>query len=161
MQMDSQNSRPPGGPVDWGMILRAPVMADATAIGGLLSELGYAADEPTVTARLTAFAGRTDHLVVVAEADGSLVGLGVAHVFDVIHTEGPVALITALVVGGSARGSGVGRAIVGRLEQFGLECGCKRILVNTANHRGDAHAFYERLGFGFTGRRYVKGLGGG
>jgi hypothetical protein len=29
-------------------------------------------------------------------------------------------------------------------------------LVTTAAGRSEAHAFYERLGYGLTGRRYVK-----
>jgi hypothetical protein len=32
------------------------------------------------------------------------------------------------------------------------------VAVTTALHRADAHAFYERLGYAFTGRRYVKTL---
>jgi ribosomal protein S18 acetylase RimI-like enzyme len=35
----------------------------------------------------------------------------------------------------------------------------RRFLVTTHNRRAGAHAFYERLGFEFTGRRYVKDLG--
>jgi hypothetical protein len=31
-------------------------------------------------------------------------------------------------------------------------------MVTTHVRRADAHAFYERLGFDFTGRRYVRGI---
>ena len=138
------------------MILRAPVEADAAAICGLLSELGYPTNEQAVTQRLAKLSSHPDHILVVAGHEKALLGLGVAHVIDVFHTDGPVTLITALVVAQSARSKGVGRAIAERLEEFARARGCPRIMVTTANHRADAHTFYERLGFAFTGRRYVK-----
>jgi hypothetical protein len=34
--------------------------------------------------------------------------------------------------------------------------GARILVVNSGNHRVDAHAFYENLGYRFTGRRYKK-----
>ena len=41
-------------------------------------------------------------------------------------------------------------------EDYARKHGCPRIVVATANHRSGAHAFYERLGWEWTGRRYGK-----
>jgi GNAT superfamily N-acetyltransferase len=38
------------------------------------------------------------------------------------------------------------------------ELGCARLTLTTHLRRAEAHAFYERLGFEFTGRRYVRML---
>ena len=36
-----------------------------------------------------------------------------------------------------------------------------RVTLTTANHRADAHKFYENIGYECTGRRYIKKLTGG
>ena len=41
-------------------------------------------------------------------------------------------------------------------EDWARQCGCKRIVVTTALQRAGAHAFYERLAYAHTGRRYGK-----
>ena len=33
------------------------------------------------------------------------------------------------------------------------------LVVTSGNHRSDAHAFYEKNGFAFTGGRYKKSVG--
>lgn len=138
------------------MTLRSPQTADAGAVAELLAELGYPAEDHWVTDRLSVLLSRSDYGIVVAEERGIVLGLGAAHVFPVLHAERPVTLITALVVAEAARGRGVGRALVGHLEEFARSQGCTRIVVTTANHRAAAHAFYERLGYTFSGRRYAK-----
>jgi GNAT superfamily N-acetyltransferase len=136
--------------------LRDARLPDAPAAAGLLAELGYPADAGAVARRLQALLPRADYAVHVAVLDGEVCGLGCAHVFPVLHAEEPLALITALVVSERARGLGVGRALVLRLEDFARSQGCGRVAVTTANQRSDAHRFYERLGYSFTGRRYAK-----
>ena len=37
--------------------------------------------------------------------------------------------------------------------------GCCLVFLTTAARRADAHAFYERIGFEETGRRFTKRLG--
>jgi GNAT superfamily N-acetyltransferase len=138
------------------MKIRRAILTDAAEIASLLSELGYPASAGAVAARLDPLLPRDDYAVLVAQGDSVVVGLGAVHVFPVIHADGPVALITALVVAGAARGGGIGRGLVAEMEGFARSQGCARILVTTANHRADAHAFYERLGYSFTGRRYAK-----
>ena len=44
------------------------------------------------------------------------------------------------------------------IEREARSRGGQRVLVHSANHRADAHAFYERLGFEATGLRFVKAL---
>jgi GNAT superfamily N-acetyltransferase len=127
-------------------------------VAALLAELGYAADEDTVRARLDLLLARQDYAVLVAELNDGVAGLGSVHVLPVLHTDGPVGFITALVVSRPARGGGVGRRLVRGLEDFARTQGCARVLVTTANHRADAHQFYERIDYEHTGRRYARTL---
>jgi ribosomal protein S18 acetylase RimI-like enzyme len=55
---------------------------------------------------------------------------------------------------------GIGRALVEEMEKEAARRGCRLIFLTTAVRREeDAHAFYERIGFEETGRRFSKRLG--
>jgi GNAT superfamily N-acetyltransferase len=102
---------------------------------------------------------RDDQKILIAENVEGALGLLALHVFPALAYDGNVALIMALVVTAGARGFGVGRALVDRADAVARSLGSTRLLVTTHVRRADAHAFYERLGFEFTGRRYVRALG--
>jgi GNAT superfamily N-acetyltransferase len=138
------------------VFIRRAVPGDAEPLAALLGELGYPAAADDVARRLAVLLVRDDYGVFVAGAGDRPVGLGSVHVFPAIHADRPVALITALVVADAARGGGHGARLVAALEGFAREKDCERIMVTTANHRAGAHAFYERLGYAFDGRRYAK-----
>lgn len=139
-------------------MVRSAVDDDATDIANLLTQLGYPADAgdiPAVLARMRD-SGRVE--VWVAVAQGKVIGLVTAHVLSVINRRRDVAQLTTLVVDAQARGQGVGRALVLEVEAFARRAGCERLSVTTHLDRRDAHAFYERMGFDYTGRRYGKTL---
>jgi GNAT superfamily N-acetyltransferase len=137
--------------------VRRATADDAPALAALLADLGYPADATDVPERLERLRGSGDD-AFVALVDASIVGLATVHSRVVLHTARPVAQLTALVVSPTARGHGVGRALVGLAERWALERGAERLVVTTALHRAEAPVFYERLGFAHTGRRYVKQL---
>jgi GNAT superfamily N-acetyltransferase len=97
--------------------------------------------------------------VFVAEHDGQLLGVLALHSMPLLHQTHDVAWISALVVAQRARGQGVGRALVSVAEEAARMLGCARMAVTSAERRSDAHAFYLRLGYEHTGRRFVKPLG--
>ncbi len=93
----------------------------------------------------------------VAQASGGeIVGLETVHLRFTLNHAAPLAQITMLVTDEAHRGRGVGRALVSAAEDWARERGCARIVVTTALHRADAHAFYEKTGYAHTGRRYGK-----
>lgn len=142
------------------VIVREATVDDAAALAPLLGELGYPADSAALTARLRRMLGHDDQWILVAEsADGAL-GLLALHVFPVLAYDRDLAMIMALVVTERARGLGVGRQLVDRAAAIGNTLGATRLMVTTHVRRADAHAFYERLGFEFTGRRYVRPIDG-
>ncbi|MFN2566372.1 MAG: N-acetyltransferase family protein [Gemmatimonadaceae bacterium] len=144
--------------------IRAASSADAPALASLLGELGYPAEAESVQRRMLRLLGAGDAsptdsvFVASAGAEAAVVGLLSVHRFVALHDDADVGLITALVVAERARGLGVGRRLVDRAVDTARGWGCTRLLVTTHVRRADAHAFYEHIGFEFTGRRYVKSL---
>jgi len=139
-------------------MVREATIDDAPLLAPLLGELGYPVAIDALATRLQRMLSRDDQRVLVAERDGATLGLLALHVFPVLAYDRDLAMIMALVVTGSARGLGVGRALVERAEAVGKSLGASRLMVTTHVRRADAHAFYERLGFEFTGRRYVRAI---
>lgn len=95
---------------------------------------------------------------MVAERDGSITGMCGLMVFPAFHRDGLLGYVTAFEVDESARGGGVGRALLAAAEVWFAERGVTRVNLTSALHRKGAHRFYERLGYEFNGRRYVKSL---
>jgi GNAT superfamily N-acetyltransferase len=85
--------------------------------------------------------------VLVAESgEGRVVGwLHVAARTQL--TEDASAEILGLVVDESARGNGIGAALVRAAEEWARAQGCVRIRVRSRDTRERAHRFYEREGY--------------
>lgn len=141
------------------LTVREAAPEDASQLAPLLGELGYPVDANNLAPRMRRMLERDDQKVLIAERDGQALGLLALHVFPVLAYDRDLAMIMALVVTQRARGLGVGRALIDRAEAIGKARGASRLMVTTHIRRADAHAFYERLGFDFTGRRYVRPIG--
>jgi len=131
---------------------------DGEALAGLLGQLGYPATADAVSIRIDRLAASGDDRLVVAEADGEVVGLAALHVSLAVEYDEPVAKLSAIVVDERHRRRGVGEALVAAMEAEARARGCCVIFLTTAERRADAHAFYERIGFEHTGRRFAKQL---
>src|SRR5919199_3650738 len=138
-------------------MIRDALAQDSAAIADLLGQLGYPTTAAAVEPRLDALVAAGDRLVV-AELNGQIVGLADLHVSPSLEHERPAAKLAALVVDERYRGAGVGRALVEAMEAEARARGCAVFFVTTAERRADAHAFYERIGLDYTGRRYAKTL---
>jgi len=138
------------------LLIRTPTADDAAALSGLVAQLGYPASADEMPRRLDALGVTKDAVVLVAEVDGAVVGVITCHVFATIHSTAPAALLTALVVAEQARGSGVGRQLVARVEEWARAKGAVRIAVTSGAQRAEAHAFYERVGYARTGVRFGR-----
>lgn len=136
--------------------VRPAVDGDAAAIARLATQLGYASDAVQVTARIALLKDHPDIRALVAEQDGRVVGLMSLMVFPAFHRDGLHGYITAMVVDETVRGGGIGTALLKAGEVWFAERGVKRVNLTTALHRDDAHAFYEKNSYTFTGKRYTK-----
>lgn len=154
------DSSPETGPGSDAAIpeIRTPRPEDMAALAELLGELGYPATPHDVERRLRAMMGTMATVVLVATVAERVVGLATGHRHPSLHADGEIAQLTSLVVSSTVRGRGVGRRLVEAIEAWARAAGCPRVFVNTANHRAGAHAFYDRLGYDHTGRRYARNL---
>jgi N-acetylglutamate synthase-like GNAT family acetyltransferase len=133
---------------------------DAGVLAQLLVQLGYPTSTEAVSARMARLAASTADRLVVAELDNEVVGVASLHLSLSVEHDEPAAKLSAIVVDERHRGRGVGEALVKALEAEARERGCALIFLTTAERRKDAHAFYRRLGFQETGRRFAKSLRG-
>jgi len=131
---------------------------DAARVAGLLEQLGYPASPEAAARRLRALAASRDDAVWVAERGGTVVGLVAMHVSRSLEHDGDVAKISAIVVDEAARRQGVGDQLMAQAEREARRRGCVLLFLTTAERRKDAHAFYGRLGFEETGKRFAKAL---
>jgi GNAT superfamily N-acetyltransferase len=127
--------------------VREARLSDAAGIAELLTELGYPVSPERLGRRLQLLSGEHATRVVVAEAGSELCGVAAMHIMHLLERDDPVCRLTALVVAPEARGKGVGRALVTRIDREARSRACVRIEATTAEHRAGAHEFYERLGF--------------
>jgi GNAT superfamily N-acetyltransferase len=135
--------------------------SDAEALGLLLTELGYPTTEAQAGARLERLRAERATKVLVAEAGrtGDVAGVAGVRAETLIEHDRPGARLIALVVAERFRRRGVARALVRRAEEEARALGCSRIVLTSADHREDAHAFYLAAGYEQTGRRFAKDLG--
>ena len=64
--------------------------------------------------------------------------------------------IIALAIARDHQRRGVGRMLMHAAESMLVARGVCVLVVSSGNRRADAHAFYEKNGYAFTGRRYKK-----
>jgi GNAT superfamily N-acetyltransferase len=147
--------------VNYGMTesqytVREPTIDDAEALARLSSQLGYPAEAASMPRRITRLADDPNAKAFVASSGQGVIGMITIHLRDTLNHATPIAQITLLVVDEAIRSRGAGRALVEAAEAWATARGAKRVAVTTALDRAGAHAFYERLGYAHTGRRYAK-----
>jgi GNAT superfamily N-acetyltransferase len=137
--------------------IRPAASGDAATLGRLLEQLGYPTDADEIPQRLEKLHARPGTAVLVAENErGEVVGVVTIHLFPALHSDEPAAWLTAVVVDESARGQGVGSALVARAEEWAAEHGATRIALTSALHREAAHDFYKARDYEHTGVRLTK-----
>jgi len=132
--------------------------SDVPELVRLFAELGYEIPPDVLAQRLQGFDRAGEQALVAADdtADGRLLGVATLHATPVLHRAGPVGRVTALVVGASHRGRGIGRALMEAAERWAAEQGCVLIEVTSNQRRVDAHKFYEGLGYDRTSFRFAR-----
>jgi GNAT superfamily N-acetyltransferase len=127
--------------------LRRAVSSDAAALARLTTQLGYPVSDSTIAARLARMVARSDDCVLVAEdAKGQLLGWIHGFVIQLLESEYRVE-IGGLVVDAECRRRGVGRQLVGAIEDWAKERGAREISVRCREERAESHLFYESLSF--------------
>jgi GNAT superfamily N-acetyltransferase len=130
--------------------------SDAAAVAMLCTQLGYPTTSDVIPHRLAWLAADANARAFIAERDGASVGLLTIHLRHTLNHEAPIGQITLMVVDENNRNHGVGRSLVDVAERWAAERGTQRMSVTTQLTRAGAHAFYEKVAYAHTGRRYSK-----
>jgi GNAT superfamily N-acetyltransferase len=129
-----------------GISIRWASEADSPAFARLTTELGYPASAEAIGERLAKILGRSDHLVIVAQAGGRVCGWLQAHSADVIESGARVEIV-GLIVAEDMRRKGIARLLVEDAERWASAQGINLLVVRTNVSRVVSHQFYAALGF--------------
>jgi predicted nuclease with RNAse H fold/GNAT superfamily N-acetyltransferase len=136
-----------------GVVVRRASVSDLDALLSLYEELagneialapGDRANDEQLLAEILADPRRE---LAVAIVDGQLVGTADLLVApNLTHRGKPWAIVENVIVAGTARRTGVGRALMGHLMERARTDGCYKVQLVSGKHRAEAHEFYRRMG---------------
>ena len=127
-------------------MIRKIKLRDAAAIQRLNAEcLGYDFDREATEAQLKRLLENDQHLILVAEEDGQVIGYAHAASYDCLYFPSLLNLL-ALAVAQDFQGQGHGRAQMQALREEAKAVGYTGIRINSGISRSAAHAFYRSLG---------------
>jgi N-acetylglutamate synthase-like GNAT family acetyltransferase len=135
------------------VLLRRATEADAKHVESLLAELGY----PDVRHRLRRSLRSDTSCFLLAQSASEVIGLVSAELVP-YFPNGSTICSTGLVVSTHHRGRGVGEKLLAGAADFAREHHCSGIEITSAEHRLDAHRFYQRLGLSRTSFRFFQAL---
>ena len=126
------------------MLIREGVVSDAQILAQLLGDLDYPNTPEAIAERVVKMATNPDSCLLVAEADGKVVGFISLHYIPQIALAGEFCRISYLCVSDQCRGSGIGQKLLDEAERLAAERGCDRMEVHSHTRRVRAHQFYAR-----------------
>lgn len=139
-----------------GIAVRDATIADSEAMARLVSDLGYPTSSRQMYMRLESILRDGDYHTLVACDGDRIVGFIGTRIGPLYESDRLYGQIMALAVARDWQRRGVGRLLVQAAESILSQDGARVFVVTSGNHRTDAHAFYEKNGYTFTGRRYKK-----
>ena len=127
-------------------MIRKVKLSDAAAIQRLNAEcLGYDFDREATEAQLKRLLESDQHLILVAEEGGQVIGYAHAASYDCLYFPSLLNLL-ALAVAQDFQGRGHGRAMMQALREEAKAAGYTGIRINSGISRSAAHEFYRSLG---------------
>ena len=144
------------------MEIRPACEKDVSGLAALTSELGYAASDDDVRARVGALSSNPDHVLLVAlDAESRLVGWLHASVRRELQHDAFVEVV-GLVVSKHQRSAGVGAELLAGAEAWTRGGGLRLVRVRCNVRRERAHRFYQRAGYELvkTAHLFAKQLEG-
>ncbi len=139
------------------MEIRHARKSDSESVAVLLAELGYPNTPAFVERKLDELRG-VDTEVVVAVTGSEIVGIMSLHIVPLLHQDGNLCRVTALVVSEKKRKKGIGRRLLEHAEAYARVHRCIRVEITSGDQRTFAHAFYHRVGYREVSRRFIKVL---
>ena len=142
------------GGLGMNMTIRRAMISDAKPIYELChNELGYQYSEDQVTANVRRLIGDSTNLVLVAEQNGEVVGFIHAHNHDPIYAP-PMKNVVAMAVRHDHQMHGLGRTLIGAVENWALEDGACAVRLSSGEHMDEALHFYKSMGYEYIKTQY-------
>lgn len=130
--------------------------SDKEIIADLLGELGYPNTPVFVMRKLDELNHDAKTKVVVAVAGAKVVGVASIHIVPLLHQEGNLCRITAIVVSKEQRKKGIGTRMIEYVEDYARSHQCIKVEITSGDQRTSAHQFYHRVGYKEVSRRFIK-----
>ena len=130
-------------------MLRDLKVTDVASICEINKEaLGYSFSTEETASQLARLSQDSHHFLLGYEYDASHELLGYVHaeVYESLYSKAGFNIL-ALAVLPQAQGQGIGKSLLQGLEEEAKRRGYEFIRLNSADHRLDAHAFYEKVGY--------------
>ena len=126
------------------------------------TSLGYDVDISTVENQIKKLScDNKNHILAVYEDENTKKVIGFVHaqVYESVYSDTGLNIL-GLAVDSDFRGNGVGKKLMGYIEKYATDNGISFIRLNSANHRVEAHKFYESIGYvcDKTQKRFIKRL---
>ncbi len=138
------------------LLMRQALLADLPAVVALLADDVNGAGredarvplDPGYVAAFAAIAASPDQELIVAERDGAIVGTMQLSFLPGLSYRGAWhGQIEAVRIASNLRGSGLGTVMIDWAVARCRDRNCRIVQLTSMSTRGDAHRFYERLGF--------------
>ena len=134
--------------------IRAAELQDIPSLKRLFLQLGYNTDGASLEHRI-----REQHdtlCTLVAESKKEVCGVIVINFIMPVHENNLWALISALVIDESSRGTGIGQQLLIAAERIAAMRNCSQIELSSSEKRVKAHKFYVNNGYKEVRKRFVK-----
>ena len=124
------------------------------------TSLGYDVDISTVENQIKKLScDNKNHILAVYEDENTKKVIGFVHaqVYESVYSDTGLNIL-GLAVDPDFRGNGVGKKLIGYIEKYAMDNGISFIRLNSANHRVEAHKFYENIGYNCDKlqKRFIK-----
>ena len=135
------------------MIIRPATQQDAERVWELLGQMGalFVPNRDAFDRNYPTLIDSDDELLLVAEAEGEVVGYALTVFSTLLYTNGLSAQLQELVVDETNRQKGTGRALVKAVEAECIGRDAAQLVVATRRAAG----FYDRLGY-YISADYLK-----
>lgn len=127
--------------------IRPARQEDAAAVAEIsASALGYVFGREETEKALTAALARSDDRVFVAIASDMVVGFVHGQDYETLYAPS-YKNIMGIAVAAEHRRKGIGRALLGKIEQWAAETGAAGVRLVSGMEREEAHRFYDACGY--------------
>ena len=113
------------------------------------TSLGYDVDINTVRNQINKLScDNKNHILAVYEDENTKKVIGFIHaqVYESVYSDTGLNIL-GLAMDPNFHGNGFGKKLIGYIEKYAMDNGISFIRLNSADHRVEAHKFYENIGY--------------